>query len=471
MKQEAETSNATADRSAQRSTQLCPADRALANLEAALCGECFVDAVANNLSLAPDSVTLIPHYVRYKPGENCLIGFKCESKDTPKSESYLSDFMGSFVYAKLFSLNDYPLALEKAESRRWLTGFTKKPFVAAPENRAILYFFPNDAELKGVRLISEPKKIQRSLYDFSEIFPAEQFRISDRKLRAEIVRYKPERRAVIRFTSKITNRKSEEKKELALYLRFYADSRAQRMYDLMRSLESTFVEHDGVTVPETIGVLDDRQALIVREAPGKTVEDILCESNALIAVRMAASALAKLHSLNTPEIDIPLMADPQEEMQDIACSISYWSQQLGLRSLELAQQLKAESPDVESASHGLAHGDYHPGQALIENATVTLIDFDRAQVGDQRRDIGEFCAQLHFLELNGYRITMSAEALCESFIEKYETSLGLKLDIQAVRFWTVQRLLALAEAPIRRAQLSTSSDVEKILDRCQLLLK
>lgn len=452
-------------------------DQTLTDLVRSLSGESFTKPAAENLGVDPESLSLRPYYVRYKPEANCLIGFNCEIAAGAKPADFKDDFTAAALYAKLYTKTDYPQAVAKAMSRRWLNGYTLEPFVAVPESCAILYFFPNDALLEGLRLVSDPKKIQRALYDCGANSPelaAENWRISDRRLRARIVRYKPERRAVVRCQTKITNRKTEERNSLVAYLRFYADQRARGVANLTDYLREKLQTNPGVTVAQTIGVLQDRSALLVREAPGKTVEELLDSADAMVvknAVSRAAAALAELHDIDPPQSELKDSPDPIQEAGKVASSLQLWNASLGALAHKTVDGLKDLYPKIFSQDNGLLHGDYHPGQALISSDITTLIDFDRSQIGDQRRDIGEFCARLFYSTTGASVHTFEPEGLNQLFVERYSQKAGAAIDNAALRFWTAQRLLALAETPLRQAQWSARAKIENTLELCLRLLK
>lgn len=146
-------------------------------------------------------------YIRYKPKTNCLVAYELSVKEACQEKPKRVIF-----YAKLYTEDDYFNALDKSQKVRWIKLHDTPSILPLDNQLAILYFFPNDCLIDGLRILSDRKKVQRLLYDSLSGFPAEDWRISDSRLQTTTVRYKPERRAVIRVDTRAVNRHSGQKK-------------------------------------------------------------------------------------------------------------------------------------------------------------------------------------------------------------------------------------------------------------------
>ena len=98
-------------------------------------------------------------YIRYKPATNCLVAYRllCRLPNSPES-SYI------LLYAKLFTKADYRNAEEKAGNSNWVDLYNICPIVTFPEFAAIIYFFPNDCLIDGLRVLADPRKLRRLIY-------------------------------------------------------------------------------------------------------------------------------------------------------------------------------------------------------------------------------------------------------------------------------------------------------------------
>ncbi len=170
-------------------------------------------------------------YLRYKPGVNCIITY------TASFKKQLSERQPPVVfYAKVYTSDDYHNAVNKAQQHRWIKQTDMKPFIALPEHHTLLYFFPNDCALDGLRVLSNFKKIQRILYEHFNKYDEQNWRISDRRLRIATVRYKPERRAVLRCFIWAKNRLTNKKRRFRIYMRIYGDDRGSSVYSIQKKL-------------------------------------------------------------------------------------------------------------------------------------------------------------------------------------------------------------------------------------------
>ena len=72
--------------------------------------------------------------------------------------------------------------LRQVETARWLETEGGRPYCAVPEQALLLFSFPNDPTLDGLRLATNNKKMQRALYACVKSHPETEWRISDRRM-------------------------------------------------------------------------------------------------------------------------------------------------------------------------------------------------------------------------------------------------------------------------------------------------
>ena len=171
----------------------------------------------------------------------------------------------------------------------------------------------------------------------------------------ELVRYKPGRRAVIRYPG--------------AYGKLRADGRAP------------------VALPGSPPVLERRAELgltVCAEVPGTPLRET--EREAWMAP--VAEALARLHA--TP-VDLP-PHDMDGELADLraAAELATW---LGIECAGLAKRLCARLAAVEPR-RATIHGSFHDDQVLVGPEGVTLLDLDSAAIGHPLLDVGHFASYL-----------------------------------------------------------------------------
>ncbi|MBN4056968.1 hypothetical protein JYU19_01520, partial [bacterium AH-315-J21] len=234
-----------------------PEDNALKGISTLFDTRAMSEHFSNWLSpvLGPLTICEID-YVRYKPETNCLISYKLAFTSTDGS------VIEERCYAKLLTHSDYTDACNKLSAKRWESPDSATPTHLLEQEKAILYRFPNDTALKGLRTLTTPKRLQRILYQHLADYPKDAWRISDSKLNLTVASYKPERRAVLHIATKATNRSTLEKRPLSIYVRFYSDERGQSQIELLKALQTEHNSSDSLLTPQPICYIPEDRALL-----------------------------------------------------------------------------------------------------------------------------------------------------------------------------------------------------------------
>lgn len=400
-------------------------------------------------------------YVRYKRSTSCIIAYALDYPfDLPVGGRQL------LLYGKLYTDADYENAAAKARAHRWIELPGTRPVVDLPEQRCLMYLFPNDCVIEGLRLLSDPKKIQRLLYQYLEQYPETRWRISDRKLRLVVTRYKPERRAVLRCETRAVNRRSGERQPLSVYLRIYGDKRGAEVFAVQQSLWDYTKTSKTLTVPKPLGYLPDRELLLMETIQGRPLLEALTDQGDTDCVTCTAQALAELHRHVTAAATSKQIAEYLQEAiataQMLESILPHAKDELngiGAALLTSARALKA-------CPQAFAHGDFYYGQVLLDGDRVGIIDFDRAHAGEALADVGNFCAHLRNLILEGRLSETYGRHLENVFVEAYTEATGRQISPTVLTFWTGLCLLMLAVGPFRRVEPLWPSKTESIIQQC-----
>jgi hypothetical protein len=169
----------------------------------------------------------------------------------------------------------------------------------------------------------------------------------------ELVRYKPGRRAVIRYPG--------------AYAKLRADGRAPAT---IPGAPRVLLHEGGVTVYE--------------EVAGTPLRE--CER--VPWMEPVAEAMARLHGMDLalPPHDLVAEARDLRGAAETAAAI-------GADPGDLAQQILAALEEVPAATATI-HGSFHVDQVLVGEHGVTLLDLDSAATGHPLFDVGEFASYL-----------------------------------------------------------------------------
>jgi tRNA A-37 threonylcarbamoyl transferase component Bud32 len=402
-------------------------------------------------------------YIRYKAKTNCIIAYRIYFKS-----GSLTTVEKALCYAKIHTVSDFPDAAAKINTHKWAVPGCFEPTIALPDLSAVLYFFPNDGKIEGLKNYSDPKKLQRLLYEHYDKYPENIWRISDRQMKLKIERYKPERRVVARCKTKAYNRRDGDKVKLRFYIRNYADDRGEISYKIQSELSRYDPKMDYFAVPYPIAYIPERKMFIMEEAPGELLSETLLKQEAKGWISRVTNAVAAFHQCKISGIPVKSYVNFIMEAKSTVEMIGSILPDCKTDAGEVWEYLSDEI-DQEGLNQGnLVHGDLYYGQIILDKNTVYLIDFDRTHLGDNIYDLGNFCAHLQLLKLQN--LIDDYDNLRNRFLHDYQNATACPLNQNRMKFWTIFSLFQLAVGPFRRLETGWPDKVRKILERCRKMI-
>ena len=307
-------------------------DPAVPHRDAALDRGAAAAALAAHLSGLEDCR---PRYVRYRPGRQLLVLYDLELD-------------GASTLAHLTMLP--PRRAERLWTRIEAAGLADHA-CRVPELGAVAQLFPADVRLPG-------------LADAIARGPA------------ELVRYKPGRRAVLRYRG-----------ERVTYGKLRADAAGARHVELSRRLIEA-----GVPTPAPLGYLPDLR-MTLHEAQRGTRLAELRGPDLEAWMEPVAAALARLHATSVP--GLPAHSMPHE-IEDLRAAAHTAAALLPHRRAEIDLLLDGLVAGLSAVQSGptTIHGSFHDDQVLVGDDGVALLDLDSAAVGAPLLDVGHFASYL-----------------------------------------------------------------------------
>ncbi len=412
-----------------------PADPALPGLGALLDPARFAQAAA---SLLPEGARIRdcrPVYVRYKPGTNAIAVHSLQVDD--RAEPILA-------HGKCHTAEDFAIAAAKAHEGRALQPDYGRHLAANESTQTLLFLFPHDQALDGLRFATTPKKIQRALYALDATLSEQTWRVSDSRMTITPVRFKPEKRAVLRIDSRARRRDGGEKRPVRVYARVDAGGDGDAVAALMDRLHGEFRGHLWLQTPQVIGRIAAESTTLVADLGGGPLP------KGSAGAISAGGALAALHNASTTGLEV---RDPAAALQ----AVSETLRGLGDVIPELAPEadavlrlLEARVARVADAGRvGFVHGDFHPQQLLQRSEDIAVLDFDRSCAGDPAADLGNFRAHLIWQALQAGLATHTARSRGDIFVSAYARAGGFTPPDAELAFWTAVGLAHLTPWPFR----------------------
>lgn len=405
---------------------LSAADEALAARDAALPGLATVldpsalQAVLAGRFPALAGRTLVPTYLRYKPGTSCLAGFRA---DGAEGSTWFNVAARTLEAASKFVkfLERPPLATDLGPSR-----------AVVADHALAISVFPDDRRLKALRRLQSADG-RRAILDALNL-PGE--------ATLSLLRYRPERRLVARV--------DRDGRALAVVKFHRPEAFAAAMANA-----TAFADGPGLTVQRRLAGSARFGAVSGSWLSGSELAPT--PSN----LRRVGQALAALHHQDGAALAPLTAARQRQSVQAMATAIAGLCPELG----EAAQAVAARIAQSLRVGHFSAlHGDFHLEQILDQGDRIALIDFDEAVRGPAAWDLGNFVAH------QAVRAPGTDLADCAALLADGYRSSGGCVSEPDLAVQTALGLLRLATRPFRDRQGDWPAAVADLLGKAEAVL-
>jgi len=241
--------------------------------------------------------------------------------------------------------------------------------------------------------------------------------------------------------------------------------RGEKTFQLMRSLwRHGFAREasDGICIPEPLAFWPEQSLLLMEEARGRKVRNLINSKGNPFYMQRLARTLAKLHCC-------PLIVERRLALED---QIPTERAELAEAFPELAGEIDASiaaarATRLRDEDSALVHGDFHLGQVHLEGDKAWLLDLDGVKQGDPASDVGNVLALLYAKEEQLPNLCELMAAFWEEYFSLMPASLatrvplylGLTLLRRACKFFReqepeveikIEQMLAAAAACLRK---------------------
>ena len=392
---------------------------------------------------------LRPDYVRWKDHDGSLVGYRAivEGPFGPSS---------TYVTARTAPAHRLHEEAERLHHRASEDYLGLHAFALLPGAEMLLLAFPIDRALNDLRRLVRASKLRNLVQAHCPALVPAGLRISKSRSSCDIVRYKPERRAVLHWNLGLVGPEETGEQRSSLWLRCYAEPTARRTQAATQAAADA-----GVVCPKTLAVVHDR-LLMESHLAGELWRPFAPDASPT-AIRGAAATLAKLHTAAQPaslphhgplaELDLVLRA--AEDLERLGANLGQIAHQLADR---LAHTVPLASEPV------LAHGDLHSAQFLITAGGASLCDFDRACLAPSALDLANFRAHCIAADPEG------GPAIAARFLSDYARHAALP-GSRELSWWTACALVRSATTPFRNLRPEWPAEAAFLLRQAQLAME
>lgn len=385
-----------------------------------------------------DLQSVVPVYAKYKPGTNCLIGYRCCVNGADID-----------VYAKAYPVGAVK-KMVKARERPGVAGPLGPGNLALEEISTVVSVYPNDAKVKALPLIADGES--RALL-LREMFPN----------RPELwhgqvshLAYKPERRLV----AKLADGDGPQ-----AVLKTYT----LHGYTAPSRLNQRFTSRGPLRLAPDVGRSDRHQTLAFGWLPGRLLSDALLDpAFSADELELVGAALAELHSQEAEGLPHQTGADVAKALLAEADTLGVLAPEIAPRAQVLAEQLAARMAET-APRMAPVHGDFHARQVLLSDDTAAILDLDQAFQGDPYDDLALFLAHLEREVIRGRLAPERVPALRERLLAGYAVATGREIALSHLNTYTSTILLRLAPRFFRYREQHWPDRVERAVARAEAI--
>lgn len=281
-----------------------------------------------------------------------------------------------------------------------------------------------------------------------------------RPVTPRVVRYKPQRRCLLRY-------------ELGGGLAVYARVMRAEEWDPARDvLERLWAVRDllGFQLPEPLGALEDLRMLVFSEVPGTPLFASTDRDDFVALSARAGVALSEFHEL---PLNFRQAWDERSTPTRIAAAttelarlLPAQARRIGALGAALGRRLAA----APSARPCPVHGDFHGDNVLVGDGRVALIDLEDCAMGDPAEDVAAGWAhrtwQLPRLTAGRAHVVEGREAFLAAYLDHAGAGTAERVPILGAA-----HLFLNAWQAVRRVRAtSPREDAEALLDACEAAL-
>jgi streptomycin 6-kinase len=294
----------------------------------------------------------------------------------------------------------------------WLT-FEPVSFV--PELDMLVQVFPYDHRLPALPVLAAgpPPELEPVLVG--------RFGPGDWRIEAwnvEPVRYR-DQGAVLHYTGKARNAATGGRKEKSFYAKVYRHEKGELTYQALRTLwRRTSANGEGFTVVRPLAYLSDLRALILEEAAGTPLDEILLrDGDTTGAVRRVAQALAAFNQGDAPETTQRHLLADQVAVLERARKLLGWA--CPHLRLEVESIIEGVLAGLQEVPLGPTHRDLKPDHIFVDGERTIFIDLDSLAKADPVLDPAYLLARLAAMPALFPIPRQRARTVAREFAEEY----------------------------------------------------
>jgi len=187
-----------------------------------------------------------------------------------------------------------------------------------------------------------------------------------------------------------------EKFAVKLYEGSDSKLKAERELTVFKLMPKYGLRAPSVVLADLEGRLAGKPVLAWRWVEGTAVEKALESARSrYAAARAMGAALSRLHSIRTGDLEPRLFAGKEGFWEEEVSSIRLFAK-LHSPIEQAFSELAGKLGSLKSDRVALIHGDYNPGNIIVGDGGIYVMDFEGARLGDPMYDVAYACIFIAF---------------------------------------------------------------------------
>lgn len=291
---------------------------------------------------------------------------------------------------------------------------TFEPFSFVPELKMLVQVFPYDRRLPTLSFLMAGPSPELEPLVLARFGPGHWHTES---WNVEPIRYRAEWRAILRLTVRARDADIGVTEERRFYIKVYRDETGEQSYRTLQAVRDTADAGTGFTAGGAVAYLGHLRALVLEEAPGISLEEILLRDGGTVeATRQVARAQAAFNQAD-------VSATHRQSLSERIATLERAGNLLQRACPDLSSEVKATVGDIvanlEEVPPAPTHLDLKPDHAFLDGERVVFIDLDSFAGADPVLDPAFLLARLAILPDRSPVPRSRVQTAARTFVEEY----------------------------------------------------